>query len=599
MAVPLSSVDEALLPGHMCYLLEYEPPSKEADSPSRDKRIANLATFRDQAHSPLIQYEYVAVDVKGHGQDNGTHIDEARVSHIVLAYMPSSVPPAADLTLTIHGNGSTKTTHSIASHDWRRLQEVDLDDAVAQYGIGAASTRLSDRMDHKTREQFRYGEKGMTTTTDCLARHLGQNLDSFVARGRAWHKHGTQAQGRVQQTLQTQLPLSPNSWRAPSIFDLGAPAIETEKRPSPHNKPWQQIVSRKGPSMRLYLANVQGDIERRMLQQYKIQSLLYPEAWAGSQDQQNFERLMKRRELFRQDLVDMKHSRKSVNDSWTTSETTAPSKGHSKATSPPIGKQNRRILVVWGATNNRPTLDRLAPGFLQQFHGWVDLQEVATPLLLAASGCRFGQNKTTMPLLDALRVVGFRPGYSLQSRSRAVDDGASRDPGMDAVRTLGVLARIVAYPAGIFSQLEKETRDTLNRHYRQHGFYLSESVYPCAIFLFTGIANCPNAANAQSMLKLLRDHGLAEPVILAAGGERRPTRLKQNQICMYYDTMQQINAAVAALNGFMVGGVRLQATLLWHPDPAWHCAYSQVSTTQTVPPRDTTLEIEASEEAQK
>ncbi|KIH91938.1 hypothetical protein SPBR_02046 [Sporothrix brasiliensis 5110] len=217
-----------------------------------------------------------------------------------------------------------------------------------------------------------------------------------------------------------------------------------------------------------------------------------------------------------------------------------------------------------------------------------------------------------MPLLDALRFVGFRPGYSLQRRSHAFADRASRDPGMDAVRTLGALARIVAYPASIFSQLEKETRDTLNRCYRQQGFYLSESVYPCAIFVYGTrklpkrskhpwvFAGVPKALqDTENMLKLLRDHGLAEPVVLAVGGERRPTRLKQNQICMYYDTMQQINAAVAALNGLMVGGVRLQATLLWHPDPAWSCAYSQVSTTQAVPLRDTTLKIEASEEAQK
>lgn len=512
--------------------------------------------------------------------------------------MPSSTPPAMDL-LGSDEKGNGNAPLNISSHDWRRLQDVDLDDIVTEYGIKSASTKLNDRSSLKIREPFRYGMKDVTTTVDCLPDHLRQQIDSLVASGRTWYTRSMQVQGKSQPALQTQLPLSFESWRAPSALDLGAPVTEMERCLSPHVKPWQQIAQGKGPAMKLYLANVQSHIERRMIQQFKVQAAFRPEQWANSDGQEELQRLEKRHESFQRDLDDMGRKRKSHMSSNlaltpstmhgqtpSSEKTTQPPRCHSKKTSPVTENPIRRILVVWDVSSERRALDRLAPGFLKQFHGWVDLQQVATPVLRVASGYFIGHSNSSMSLLDAMRTVGFRPGYSLQNRSYTLANRAAHDPGMDSVRTLGVLARLVAYPATIFSQMENEARAANNHHHRTCGFYLSGSMYPCTVLLRRNrngrkakifYDTLPRSLHAmEGVLQLLRERGLAEPILLAPGNERRALRFEPKQVCIYYDTMQQINAVVAALDGATIDNVRLEAKIHWHPDPAWHCAFSQV-----------------------
>ncbi|CAK7242862.1 MAG: hypothetical protein STHCBS139747_004365 [Sporothrix thermara] len=159
------------------------PPAASEFGDMPDKRIPDFATLRAQASSPLVQYEYVAVDCEGQEADDCPFIDEKGITHIGLAYMPSSVPPPLAVE-SRDEQGKTTGLQHVPSDDKRRLEGMDLDDIVATYGVQAASTRLRDRVSSVVREQFRYGKKDQQVTAQELSVHLSmevERLDSVSA----------------------------------------------------------------------------------------------------------------------------------------------------------------------------------------------------------------------------------------------------------------------------------------------------------------------------------------------------------------------------------------------------------------------------------
>lgn len=107
----------------------------------------------------------MAVVCAGPKQGDEAPNDRTRVTCVGLAYMPSSVPPAIALHEGI-GEDISDATPIISSHDWRRLQDVDLDDMVTQYGIKVSSTEVISGRRHlwRRKEPFRYGAKDLMTT---------------------------------------------------------------------------------------------------------------------------------------------------------------------------------------------------------------------------------------------------------------------------------------------------------------------------------------------------------------------------------------------------------------------------------------------------
>lgn len=246
----------------------------------KDRCITNLATLRDQAHSPLIQYDYVAVDCEGQEPYIDGNGDDKGITHIGLAYIPSSVPPPMDLPGNDKNANELQPSY-LPSADWRRLHAVDLDDVVAAYGIQSASIKLVGRPSGVARENFRYG-KQEGVPVERLPAHLDQQVSNLAAKGQTWYRLNMKCQ-KDSQAAQTQLPCSYDDWSSPSALSYGAPLAESEWCPSPYVKQWQQLIYRNAPPMRLYLAYVQNDIETRMIKQYKIQAAFRPSQWKGSE----------------------------------------------------------------------------------------------------------------------------------------------------------------------------------------------------------------------------------------------------------------------------------------------------------------------------
>ncbi|CAK7201121.1 hypothetical protein SEUCBS139899_003823 [Sporothrix eucalyptigena] len=462
-----------------------------------------------QAHSPLIQYEYVAVDSEGREPNDSSFVDETGVTHIGLAYMPSSVPPALGAEEV---DGDPDLDH-LAPHDWRRLLSVDLDDIVATYGVQASSIRLSDRESLISREPFRYGEKNQTATVENLPENLQRELERLSTAGRIWYERTTQIHAASQpaEKLQTQLPLSPDKLRNESILGPRALTDEKEEKWSPTMPLHKQLITRKAPTMRLYLSGLQRDMELRMIHQHRIQVAFLKDKWIGSDGEKELKRLEERHGLH---LNTGRHQppRPLLTQTSLVSHIgpndTPGKKSHSKNRSPAPQRLVRRILVVWDVAAERCALDRLAPSFLKQFDGWVDLQQVATPVLRVACGHFLGYNDATMSLRDAMLAASFRQGYSLQEAKD--ENGPSHDPGMDAVRTLGMLARLVAYPASDMSRMEQEARaarfakDNTEVN-RPSNCTLEESMHPCFVDLSVrqrpgkeyGPANLQHSAYSQ------------------------------------------------------------------------------------------------------
>ncbi len=118
----------------------------------------------------------------------------------------------------------------------------------------------------------------------------------------------------------------------------------------------------------------------------------------------------------------------------------------------PQNYPRRRILIAWNIKTERCAIDRLAPELLNLFDVWVDLQEVVSSVLHAVTGEAPRTGTSPFSLKKAMSAVGFVPGYSLQPSNMG------HDPGMDAVRTLGVLSRFVAYPAAQITALEQQAK---------------------------------------------------------------------------------------------------------------------------------------------
>lgn len=495
------------------------------------------------------------------------------VTGVGLAYMPSSVPPATALLKTV-GEEVGDATSIISPHDWRRLHAVDLDDMVTQYGIKASSTEVVSGNCRcfwpKAKEPFRYGAKDEMTTTENLPGHLDRQLDSMVASGRAWHMRNVQAQDKAQSNHQMKLIVASNRWRPPSALNIGAPRNEQKKIMTPKVKPRVQILTKRGPAMKLYLSSTQTDIERRTMEQLQVQrAFVPPEKWAGSEGERTLKCLEKRHNCSFWTGMKTQTRPENVDEPTPSKDDTQRPRCHSKKTSPPIQKQHRRILVLWGGVpRERRVLDRLAPDFFKQFYGWVDLEQVATPVLQAASGYMLGQEEeVAMSLKDAMRTVGFRPGYSFQN-------GRNTDQGMEAVRILSVLSRLVAYPANFFSEMQNDVRTNRNNWHCEYGVDLDKSQPSCSLSVYAerliydgpwktfDVPRCLWDDNMDGMNKLLRKHGLAEPVLLTTrGGGRREKGKPYNgklRILIYYESLQQMIAAMTALDGTMIGEYQLR-----------------------------------------
>ncbi|CAK7242863.1 MAG: hypothetical protein STHCBS139747_004366 [Sporothrix thermara] len=255
---------------------------------------------------------------------------------------------------------------------------------------------------------------------------------------------------------------------------------------------------------------------------------------------------------------------------------------HSKYRSPNPARIIRRFLVVWNVSGERRALDKLAPEFLKQFHGWVDLQQVATPVLRVACGRMLGLSDVRMSLRDAMQATSFKPGFSLQTSPH--QRGLAHDPGMDAVRILGVLARLMAYPIPDISSILQEMQAA-----NYHNFHTSmlpllksvKSLYPCLIVISVETSDSEtqplpeSIASCDGFLRLLRQAGLGEPQLLTMVRDSTCYDA-QPRVCVYYDTLQRLNAAINALHAVSVDGNLLQAELCWNPNKAWHCVFSQV-----------------------
>ncbi|CAK7225556.1 hypothetical protein SCUCBS95973_005906 [Sporothrix curviconia] len=603
--------------GQLCYLLEYaplqkpssavlpsHPPPEPIKAPSPPAAVypkieqgddgrplyfedLSLAALRDQAHSPLVQYEYVAVDCEGQETENLGYADENGITHIGLAYMPSSVPPP----LTVEeraGQAQAAVLHHISSHDWRRLESVDLDDMVATYGIQAASTRLSDRESSVVREQFRYGRQVHEVAAIDLHKHLNQEVERLVSAGNAWCKRATQNQDALQPTEKFQSGPQEPAGSQCTNSPLGAhiSAGKKEQKWSPSLAPSQQLTQRSAPTMRLFLASMQCNMELRMLQQHRIQATFFGKNWAGSEGEKQLKRLEERH---RSSLgVHPPQPPAPVPVNKLPEPVSAPADSaldrKTKTRLPPPGKIKRRILVVWDVAGERRALDRLAPGLLKQFHGWVDLQQVATPVLRAACGKMRGHSEARMSLRDAMQAVGFKPGFSLQTGRH--EKSVPHDPGMDAVRVLGMLARLVAFPAQDLSRMLHEVHVAQSCKFSAHmpPLKLKKSLYPCLVTIFAAKMKKKAQLFPQSLytrddlFQLLQQAGLGEPQLLAMAhmNDADTNAMHSPRVCIYYDTLQRLNAAVAALHGAEIRGVVLGAKLCWNPNTAWHCAYSQV-----------------------
>lgn len=536
--------------------------------------------------------------------------------------MPSSVPPPMDL-YEKDADGKVIKKTPVAPHDWRRLQDVDLDDIVAQYGIQAASTRFLDQHGDRNHEPFRYGSMSLEPASNSLPTLLNKQLDSLTKNGRAWHKQTVQARQKSHPppALQTQLPLSSEDWRNPSPLDLGAPNAAKEQRLTPYIKPWQQIVGQKGKGpateMRLYLSNVQSDLEQRMIQQLRVQAVFDPKHWAGSTGEKELIRLEERHKAFVEDL-DRAVSTDNIIDcppEPSPEEQLSPTKRHSKYLSP-TEKQIRRILVFWDTYRECHVLDQLPASFLNQFHAWVDIYKVSAPLLRVQSGFTVGkdhysQHVKPIALKDMMRVLGFRPGYSLPTIVQSPYFNSNPEPGMNAVRLLGVLARLVAYPATVLSTLEvgrkKQTREfwdclkKVKKNKRQRGQEreraVPEEMPPQPFYCVTvravfaedvkegqegqeqgtqepreidtddddddAYATLPNNFRRQSeILEFLHARGLNRPDDISFRYERLDLSPHPSRFCVHFDTLEQATAAKYAFNLSLRGSpVRLHAWL--------------------------------------
>lgn len=161
-----------------------------------------------------------------------------------------------------------------------------------------------------------------------------------------------------------------------------------------------------------------------------------------------------------------------------------------------------------------------------------------------------------------MKTVGFRPGYTMQGSESKL----RHDPGMDAVRTLGVLVRLVAYPAPILSEMEMAVRASANCYYRLNGFNIYRTPYPCVVIVTARQAGAHLPENLQTdkdLLHLLRARHLGEPV-LATLGHKVGAR---DQAWVYYDTMRESYAVIAELDGATIDNVQLQAKLSWNRNP--------------------------------
>ncbi|CAK7215014.1 hypothetical protein SBRCBS47491_002345 [Sporothrix bragantina] len=553
------------------------PPARQETGAMPDKRVANLATLRDQAHSPSVQYEYVAVDCEGREDDDNVYINKTGITHIGLAYMPSSIPPP----LTVKDRdeqGKLMGLYQISSHDCRRLQSLDLDDIVATYGVQASSTRLTDRESQVVREQFRYGREVREVATKDLPEHLDLEVERLVSAGQAWTKQVNEPQ--------TELPMKapPEPSDNQCIDSVLGPHRFVGKW-SPSIPSYKQLTQRGAPTMRPYLASMQRNIEQRMIQQHRIQATFFNKNWAGSEGEIELKRLEEKHRPTpnvppsispRPNRILRLPALKPVPNPPLDRKTP------SRHRAPVPGKITRRILVVWDVAGERRALDKLAPGFLKHFHGWVDLQQVATPVLRAASGQMLGHNDVRMSMRNAMLAVGFKPGFSLQAGPH--QKFKPHDPGMDAVRTLGMLARLVAYPTPDMSRMLQEVHvaQYSNFHADMPALRLQRSLYPClmAIYVTTMEEEAqpfPESLQTNNALsQLLRQRGVGEPQLLTMGYVNKFAEFSSPEVCVYYDTLEKLNAAVNALNGATVNGCVLKAELFWNPNKAWHCAYSQV-----------------------